>query len=78
MMVLKTSREIDCLREAGRIAADALSWAGRNAVPGRTTAELDATVATKHQQKSGRRSDGVRAWECHTDAKRSKLVCKAP
>jgi methionyl aminopeptidase len=44
MMVLKTSREIDCLREAGRIAADALSWAGRNAVPGRTTAELDAGV----------------------------------
>ena len=44
MMVLKTSREIDCLREAGRIAADALSWAGRNAVPGRTTGELDAGV----------------------------------
>ncbi|MEM8883687.1 MAG: type I methionyl aminopeptidase [Planctomycetota bacterium] len=44
MMVLKTAREIDCLREAGRIAADALSWAGRNAVPGRTTAELDAGV----------------------------------
>ena len=44
MMVLKTSREIDCLREAGRIAADALSWAGRNACPGRTTAELDAGV----------------------------------
>ncbi|MHC4954761.1 MAG: type I methionyl aminopeptidase [Planctomycetota bacterium] len=44
MMVLKTSREIDCLREAGAIAADALSWAGKNAVPGRTTGELDAGV----------------------------------
>ena len=42
MMVLKTEREIDILREAGSIAADALGWAGRNAVPGRTTAELDA------------------------------------
>jgi methionyl aminopeptidase len=44
MMVLKTEREIGVMREAGQIAADALRWAGRNAVPGRTTAELDAGV----------------------------------
>jgi methionyl aminopeptidase len=44
MIMLKTDREIDILREAGRIAAEALAWAGRNAVPGRTTAELDAGV----------------------------------
>jgi len=44
MMVLKTDREIEILREAGRIAATALRWAGENAVPGRTTAELDAGV----------------------------------
>jgi len=44
MMVLKTAREIDLLRQAGQIAADALSWAGCNAVPGRTTGELDAGV----------------------------------
>ena len=43
-MVLKTAREIGYLREAGRIAAEALRWAGRNSVPGRTTAELDAGV----------------------------------
>ncbi len=42
MMVLKTDREIEILHQAGRIAAEALAWAGRNAVPGRTTAELDA------------------------------------
>ncbi len=42
MMVLKTEREIEILREAGQIAAEALAWAGQNAVPGRTTAELDA------------------------------------
>lgn len=44
MMVLKTEREIEILREAGGIAAEALAWAGQNAVPGRTTAELDAGV----------------------------------
>jgi len=44
MMVLKTDREIDLLRAAGQIAAEALAWAGRNAVPGRTTADLDAGV----------------------------------
>ena len=44
MMVLKTDREIDLMREAGRIAAEALLWAGRNVVPGRTTSELDAGV----------------------------------
>jgi methionyl aminopeptidase len=44
MMVLKTEREIGILRESGRVAAKALAWAGRNAVPGRTTAELDAGV----------------------------------
>jgi len=44
MMVLKTAREIELLRSAGRIAAEALAWAGRNAVPGRTTGELDAGV----------------------------------
>ena len=44
MMVLKSAREIGYLREAGQIAAAALAWAGRNAVPGRTTGELDAGV----------------------------------
>ncbi|MHC4549201.1 MAG: type I methionyl aminopeptidase [Planctomycetota bacterium] len=41
-MVLKTEREIEIMRQAGLIAAKALAWAGHNAVPGRTTAELDA------------------------------------
>lgn len=44
MMVLKSPREIAILREAGRIAAEALAWAGRNCVPGKTTAEIDAGV----------------------------------
>jgi len=44
MIVLKSEREIGLLRAAGAIACEALGWAGRNAVPGRTTAELDAGV----------------------------------
>jgi methionyl aminopeptidase len=44
MMVLKTTREIGYMREAGQIAAEALLWAGRNCVPGRTTGDLDAGV----------------------------------
>jgi len=42
--VLKTEREIGILADAGKIAATALAWAGRQAVPGATTAELDAGV----------------------------------
>lgn len=44
MIMLKSAREIGLLREAGRLAAEALAWAGRNAQPGRTTADLDAGV----------------------------------
>jgi methionyl aminopeptidase len=53
MMVLKTDREIGLLREAGQIAAEALAWAGRNAVPGRTTAELDAGVEAMIRARGG-------------------------
>lgn len=53
MMVLKTDREIGLLREAGQIAAEALGWAGRNAVPGRTTAELDAGVEAMIRARGG-------------------------
>ncbi|MGQ0613003.1 MAG: type I methionyl aminopeptidase [Planctomycetaceae bacterium] len=44
MRVLKSRREIALLRDAGRIAAEALAWAGRNALPGVTTAQLNAGV----------------------------------
>jgi len=53
MMVLKTDREIAIMREAGRIAAEALAWAGRNAMPGRTTAELDAGVEEIIRSRGG-------------------------
>lgn len=41
MIVLKTRREIDLMREAGRISAGALKLAGEAVQPGITTAEID-------------------------------------
>ncbi len=41
MIVLKTRREIEVMREAGRISAQALKLAGEAVQPGITTAEID-------------------------------------
>jgi len=41
MIVLKTRREIELMREAGRISAGALKLAGEAVQPGITTAEID-------------------------------------
>ena len=41
MIVLKTRREIEIMREAGRISAQALKLAGEAVAPGVTTAEID-------------------------------------
>ncbi len=41
MVVLKTSRELKCMREACRISAGALDLIGKAVEPGVTTAELD-------------------------------------
>jgi methionyl aminopeptidase len=43
---LKSPREIALMREAGRVVAEALDQVRRLAVPGATTADLDAAVAT--------------------------------
>src|SRR5207249_7324523 len=42
---LKSPREIALMREAGRVVARALAQVHRLAVPGATTADLDAAVA---------------------------------
>ena len=42
MIVLKTTRELDIMREAGRISNGALELVGKAVEPGVTTAELDA------------------------------------
>lgn len=52
MIVLKTSREIALMREAGRIAGRALQLAGAACEPGVSTAELDA-IAEKFIKSEG-------------------------
>ncbi len=44
MVIIKTSREIKLLREAGRVAARALKLAGEAVEPGVTTKEIDSVV----------------------------------
>lgn len=44
MVVLKTSRELEAMRDAGRIAAQALKLAGEAVEPGVNTLELDRIV----------------------------------
>ena len=41
MIVLKTSREIGLMRQAGRVSARALKLAGEAVEPGVSTAEID-------------------------------------
>ena len=54
MVVLKTRREIELMREAGRIAATALKVAGEAVRPGVSTLEID-TVARKYIESQGAR-----------------------
>ena len=52
MVVLKTRREIELMREAGRISAMALKVAGEAVRPGVSTLEID-TVARKYIESQG-------------------------
>lgn len=54
MVVLKTRREIELMREAGRIAATALKVAGEAVRPGVSTLEID-TIARKYIESQGAR-----------------------
>lgn len=49
-ITLKSPREIGLMREAGRVVAQALAEARKLAVPGATTADLDAAVAEVFRQ----------------------------
>ena len=49
-VVLKTRREIELMREAGRIAATALKVAGEAVRPGVSTLEID-TIARKYIER---------------------------
>lgn len=52
MIVLKTSRELALMREAGRISANALKLAGEAVEPGVTTEEIDR-IARKYIESCG-------------------------
>lgn len=52
MVVLKTKRELDLMREACRISANALKEAGRAVEPGVSTKEID-DIVRKYIQKQG-------------------------
>jgi methionyl aminopeptidase len=52
MIMLKSPREIDLLREAGLIVAETLQLMREHAVPGTTTAQLDA-LAEEHIRSRG-------------------------
>ncbi|MCD7827817.1 MAG: type I methionyl aminopeptidase [Clostridiales bacterium] len=52
MVVLKTRREIELMREAGRISATALKLAGEAVRPGVSTLEID-TIARKYIESQG-------------------------
>ena len=54
MVVLKTRKEIELMREAGRIAATALKVAGEAVRPGVSTLEID-TLARKYIESQGAR-----------------------
>ncbi len=54
MVVLKTRKEIELMREAGRISAMALKLAGEAVKPGVSTLEID-TVARKYIESQGAR-----------------------
>ena len=52
MVILKTSREIAAMREAGRISSRALQEAGKAVEPGVSTLEID-TVVRRYIEKQG-------------------------
>lgn len=56
MVVIKTKREIDLMREAGKISARALKLAGEAVEPGVTTKEIDDVV------KKYMESQGAKSW----------------
>lgn len=53
MIKLKSPREIQFMREAGRVVAEALGGVRERAVPGATTADLEAVVAEVFRKHGG-------------------------
>lgn len=53
MIIRRSPREIECMREAGRIVAEALALCRRTAAPGLTTEELDREAETLIRRRGG-------------------------
>ena len=56
LITLKSSRELDCMRKAGRITAAARKLAGGLVVPGITTLEIDKEVRKFIESQGGKPS----------------------
>ena len=56
LITLKSSRELDCMRKAGRITAAARKLAGELVVPGATTLEIDTAVRKFIESQGGKPS----------------------
>ena len=56
LITLRSSRELDCMRKAGRITAAARKLAGELVVPGATTLEIDTAVRKFIESQGGKPS----------------------
>ena len=56
LITLKSPREVDCMRKAGRITAAARALAGKLVVPGVTTLEIDTAVRKFIESQGGKPS----------------------
>ena len=56
LITLKSPRELDCMRKAGRITAAARALAGKLVVPGVTTLEIDTAVRKFIESQGGKPS----------------------
>ena len=56
LITLRSPRELDCMRKAGRITAAARTLAGKLVVPGVTTLEIDTAVRKFIESQGGRPS----------------------
>ena len=56
LITLRSPRELDCMRKAGRITAAARTLAGKMVVPGVTTLEIDTAVRKFIESQGGRPS----------------------
>ncbi len=66
MIILKSGRDLEAMRLAGKVAANVLAAAARYVAPGLTTRELDEYAAQRIKEYGGRSAFlGYRKYPCH-------------